>query len=362
MNRLKSLLPWTVAIAAVVMSAIQFNSLQQLHSEMTAVRHRLDQTEASPVNLAQSSALTRREATGPADFRTDQRLATLEKSVARLVRSAEHLMERGQLPFGEEKLAELLRRFADPAQTDRERLRALQMLRRNGALTDDVAFQAVAWLTATTNATTQRSLLQQLDGATNAVLKQPLLSLASAGESRVREEAVDALSGFASDPQVQEQLWKLLTQDPDEGVREEAEQALRGGPFPETRLADLQKRAADPQASLAERLTALRLLDRASADTSAATASLAELAQNTTDAALRRELFRAFDRVEDPVVKLPLVYGLQDPNPLVREQAVDALADFRSDPAVEKWLQYVSENDADPQVRREAYEALMADD
>jgi HEAT repeat protein len=57
----------------------------------------------------------------------------------------------------------------------------------------------------------------------------------------------------------------------------------------------------------------------------------------------------------------PLVHGLQDPNPLVREEAVDALSDFRDDPAVLQWLQYVSQNDADPQVRREAFESLAND-
>jgi len=69
-------------------------------------------------------------------------------------------------------------------------------------------------------------------------------------------------------------------------------------------------------------------------------------------------LFRAFEDMDDPAVKLPLVQGLQDANPMVREDAVEALSEFRSDPIVEQWLKYVAENDPDPQVKREAYDAL----
>ncbi|MBC8003705.1 MAG: HEAT repeat domain-containing protein, partial [Opitutaceae bacterium] len=57
--------------------------------------------------------------------------------------------------------------------------------------------------------------------------------------------------------------------------------------------------------------------------------------------------------------KVPLVFGLQDPNPLIRQEAADALSRHATDPAVREWLQYVASNDADPRVRREAYQALQ---
>jgi hypothetical protein len=43
---------------------------------------------------------------------------------------------------------------------------------------------------------------------------------------------------------------------------------------------------------------------------------------------------------------------------MVRERAADALSGFREDPAVREWLLHVAANDADPQVRREALQAL----
>jgi len=172
---------------------------------------------------------------------------------------------------------------------------------------------------------------------------------------------VENLRSFVADPQVEATLWSLLKNDPDEDVRDEAAQALGRGPFTESRVAALKERALDSQSPLDERLMALRALDRANVDSGTATAMLAELAQTTTNPDDKLKLFRAFDGSDDPVVKLPLVYGLQDANPLVREEAVDALSDFRDDPAVLQWLQYVAQNDADPQVRREAYQALAND-
>jgi HEAT repeat protein len=59
-------------------------------------------------------------------------------------------------------------------------------------------------------------------------------------------------------------------------------------------------------------------------------------------------------------MKLPLVYGLQDPNPIVRERAADALSGYKEDPAIVEWLRYVWENDADPRVRREAQQSLRS--
>ena len=53
-----------------------------------------------------------------------------------------------------------------------------------------------------------------------------------------------------------------------------------------------------------------------------------------------------------------VVAAMQDPNPLVRERAADALNDFSSDPNILQWLRYVAENDADPAVRRQAFRAL----
>src|SRR5688572_31019509 len=85
---------------------------------------------------------------------------------------------------------------------------------------------------------------------------------------------------------------------------------------------------------------------------------MANLAQTSTDPLTRTKLFRAFDGINDPALMAPLVNGLQDPNPVVRENAADALGSFASDPRIQEWLNHVIQTDADPRVKREAHSAL----
>jgi HEAT repeat protein len=289
-------------------------------------------------------------------------LTELETVVDELLLAADYLKSRGQLPLASTDLDGARNRFLDASLGDRERLRALQTLRRNGRLNDELAGQALIWLQSATNAGTRQNLLQQLDGVTNAAFKQPFIELASRDQSSgVREEAVDNLRRFINDPQVETLLWDRLRNDPDADVRQEAESALGEGPFTEARLTGLQQRALNPEASLDERLAVLRIMEDAEVNPAAVAPAFAQLAMNSADSQERLKLFRVFDDVSDPAFKVPLVYGLQDPNPLVREQAVDALSGFRSDPDVAKWLHYVSQNDTDSQVRREAFEVLSDD-
>ena len=69
---------------------------------------------------------------------------------------------------------------------------------------------------------------------------------------------------------------------------------------------------------------------------------------------------RGFDDAgRDAALVPPLIQGLQDPSPLVREPAADALRDFIGDPNVQKWLRWAAENDPDPAVRKEAVSAFI---
>jgi HEAT repeat protein len=114
----------------------------------------------------------------------------------------------------------------------------------------------------------------------------------------------------------------------------------------------------DPQSTLDERLLAMRALRNARDGAPDVTAALAQFAQTTQDPSERARVFDAFDGRSDPNMKLPLVYGLQDPNPIVRERAADALSGYKSDPVIIDWLKHAAANDADPRVRAEAQKAL----
>lgn len=269
-------------------------------------------------------------------------------------------MDRGMVPPNEERLAQLQQRFFDPNAPDAERMRSLRMLKRTQPqLSDEIVTQALTMLQSSTNGNTRRQLLQQLDGVTNAAMKGPLIAmLDSETTGNVREELVDVLSEFASDPGVETKLWQLAMNDPDGEVREQAEEALTEGPATPERVQALREKAANPNASLDERLLSLRALREANAPAPEVISDMANLAQTSTDPVTRAKLFQAFDGINDPNLMSPLVHGLQDPNPVVRESAADALSSFASDPRIQEWLNHVIANDADPRVKREAYAAL----
>jgi hypothetical protein len=178
----------------------------------------------------------------------------------------------------------------------------------------------------------------------------------------VREQAVDSLRRFVSDPNVEAQLWKLIN-DPDVGRT--AVQGIVDGPKTADRIAALQERASNPNSSLEERIVAWRALRASDQDPSQVSAMLAQMAQASQDPFERVKLIKAFDDAvnrptsRDAVLIPALVQGLQDSSALVREPAARALKDFSADPSVQKWLRWAAENDPDPAVRKEAAAAVL---
>ncbi|HWN96350.1 MAG TPA: HEAT repeat domain-containing protein [Methylomirabilota bacterium] len=294
-----------------------------------------------------------------ADEGLNDRVAVLEKTVAKLTEASEYLMSRGQLPLANEKRAALEQKVMDPNASDRDRLQALRLLRRNGAMSDAMIQHTLSWIQGATNSGLREDLVEQLGNSTNSLMREPMLKLATTDPNPdVREQAIENLRRFVTDPQVESALWSLLRTEADGDVREQAEEALREGPMTEARQTAMRARAIDPNSSLDERLLAVQALREAGDAASEATAALAQFAQASQDPRERARVFEAFDGSSDPNMKLPLVYGLQDPNPLVRESAADALSGYKSDPAIMQWLKHVAENDADPRVRREASQSL----
>jgi hypothetical protein len=221
-----------------------------------------------------------------------------------------------------------------------------RLLRRSGGITEDALSHAMNWAQSATNANTRDEILSSLEGLTNSVLRDPLLAFAiNDPNASVREQAVDSLRRFVSDPNIE----ALLCLD---------------GPKSEARMAALQERAANPNSSLEERIVAWRALRTANQDAQQTSATLAQLAQSSQDPFERARLMKAFDDAVnrptsgDTVLLPPLIQGLQDASPLVREPAARALRDYSTDPNVQKWLRWAAENDLDPAVRKEAFSAL----
>lgn len=351
----------TFGLAAALV--VQHRRIQQLARELDAVRTeaglRPDTTSPIPVEEGETSDSQPRSAPASSDASVLRRLASIEETLAKLTESNEHLMNRGQLPISAEKREQLLARLADPAADAKERLQALRLLRRNNALADDAVQFALGWLNGTTNSGDRLRILQQLGGLTNAALRDPLLAMAVTDSSvEVRKRALGNLRRLVDDPMVETQMWELLLKDTDEGIRRQARDVIIDGPVSEARAAALRDRAVAATSTMEERAIAWEALKSSGRGSPEVSAALSQLAQTTTDTRERLQLFEAFNEASDPAFIPPLVQGLQDPSPLVRARAADALSDFRSEPAVEEWFRYLAENDSDPTVRRQAMRVL----
>jgi hypothetical protein len=287
------------------------------------------------------------------------RLASLERSVAEFDRLHKILSDRGMMPPSEEKIAEMQQKFFDPNASDADRLNALRMMRRGGnGLSEDVVAQSLSMLQSSTNNNFRREILNHLQGATNSSLKQPLMAmLDTEADQGMREQLVNSLRRFTDDPAVDKKMWDLAMNDPNTRVRSQASEAVTRGPATPERISSLQARATSAEAPLDERLLAFRGLRLAKSHTPEMVNDFATMAANTTDPIAKAKLFKSFNGLTDQVLMAPLVNGLQDPNPIVRQNAVDSLSEF-PDPRVAEWLNHLIQNDTDPTVKREAHTAL----
>ena len=352
-----------LSLGLVAALVVQHQKVQQLALELDTLRTAsgLSPTKTSPTQLEEEVFSDSQPLPSSEGFDASilHRLTVIEQTLAKLTESNEHLMNRGQLPISPEKREQLLARLADPAADAKERLQALRLLRRNNALADDAVQYALGWLNSTTNSGDRLRILQQLGSLTNAVLRDPLLAMAAADSSvEVRKRALGSLRRLVDDPVVETQMWDLLLKDADEGVRRQARDVIIDGPVSEARAAALRDRAVAPSSTLEERTIAWEALKASGQASPEISAALSQLAQNTTDSRERLQLFEAFNQASDPAFIPSLVQGLQDPSPLVRARAADALSDFRSEPAIEEWYRYLAENDSDPSVRRQATRVL----
>lgn len=335
------------------------NRIEQLEQKVISAHSQSESALAASKAARRSSSSASSGATAYDDSRLSVRVGEVEESITELKQATDYLMERGQIPLAERKIEELLAKLNDASLPDAERLNALRLLRRNRSLDDTGMQTTLVWLQASTVEGTRREILRALEGATNAIMAQPMMTLAASDPNNgIREQAAENLQAFVNNPQVEQFLWAQLQTETDPRTRQEILDALsRGGATPE-RIASLQMRAQNPAASLDERLLALQALRRSNTDVQQIIASFAATAQSTQDAGVKARIFGAFDGMSDPALKVPLVYGLQDTDARVRERAADALSGYSADPAVQQWLRYVADNDADPRVRREALQAL----
>lgn len=127
---------------------------------------------------------------------------------------------------------------------------------------------------------------------------------------------------------------------------------------------EVTRQARDLAATEEQRLAALRdLRMRKLADGTDARLPVLDdmirLAQTSTSAETRTDVWRQLNHITDSRLKGPLLVSLaSDPDPKVREKAADTLADFMPDAQVESALRAAMQNDADAKVRSQAFKSL----
>ena len=359
---------WLIGgLLLLALFGFQASQISSLRRELVAVKSEL--SAPAEAKKGQDTDTNQAKATGgaatPRPISQDGaglqvRLANLERSMAEFDRLHKIMSDRGMMPPSADKIAELQQKFFDPNASDADRLNALRMMRRGGNdnLSDDVVAHSLSLLQSSTNNNLRRELLNHLQGSANPTLKQPLMAmLDTEADQGMREQLVNSLRRFTDDPAVEKKMWDLALNEPNTRVRDQAREAVTRGANSPERIDSLNARASSPDASLDERLLAFRGLRLAKSHTPEMVNEFAALASNTTDPVAKAKLFKSFNGLTDPVLMSPLVNGLQDADPIVRQNAVDSLSEF-PDPRVAEWLTHLIQNDTDATVKREAHTAL----
>ena len=109
----------------------------------------------------------------------------------------------------------------------REQLAALRLLRKSDQLTDDDVRQMVKVFNATDDERGQVEIIKQLDDVRTPEFLDTLMKVSSTSENaRVRQEAIDSLSGYLPDPDLKDWLEIVAQDDPNGRVRREARRLL----------------------------------------------------------------------------------------------------------------------------------------
>lgn len=134
---------------------------------------------------------------------------------------------RGFMPATQAHIERSERTIFDPTQNAEEKLLAARVLRRSERLGDAEVREMIAVFHSTGNHHVQASILRVLDGLTTPELAPTLLKAsAESPSSRVRREAVDAMSGFLPDRELEDWLGYVIKHDGDKRVRDEARRLL----------------------------------------------------------------------------------------------------------------------------------------
>lgn len=135
---------------------------------------------------------------------------------------------RGFMPATTDHVDRAKRSIFDEELDAKSKVAALRVLRRSERLDDDVVRSAIGAFHATDDPRVQEDILELVDGVTTPELAPTLLKVTAEHLNyRVRRQAIDAMSGFLPDPELEDWLRYVEKNDGSRRVREEAGRTLR---------------------------------------------------------------------------------------------------------------------------------------
>lgn len=135
---------------------------------------------------------------------------------------------RGFMPATSEHIKRSEETIFDKNGDIKPKLVALRVLKRSDQLSDDVVREMISVFNGTDSHRMQEEILDHLDDVTTPELAPTLLrASAESPSSRVRREAIDAMSGFLPDPDLEDWLRHVQKNDSEKRVRSEAGRLLK---------------------------------------------------------------------------------------------------------------------------------------
>ncbi|HET6406584.1 MAG TPA: HEAT repeat domain-containing protein, partial [Chthoniobacteraceae bacterium] len=127
-------------------------------------------------------------------------------------------------------------------------------------------------------------------------------------------------------------------------------------------LQAVRRRALDRTNPSANRLAALGELRSLNARDAEVVSAMIDLARQSSDSAIRADVFRQLNGISEPRLKEPLITALSgDQSSDVRSEAAETLEGFRDDPEVHALLEKAGRSDPNYEVKAAAVEALLND-
>jgi len=138
------------------------------------------------------------------------------------------MTQRGMMPATEEHILKSRALIFDPQTDIRTKLTGLRVLRTSDQLTDDDVRQMVHVFDQTTDPRAQVGIMRLLDDVRTPEFLDTLMQVSSTSENpRLREEAIDSLSGYLPDPNLKDWLEAVARDDPNSRVKREADRLLK---------------------------------------------------------------------------------------------------------------------------------------